>query len=513
LKNHSMQIKIRRFGALALLLLCILSFCGCGAAEEQTAEIKTLADLNGRSVVIQSGTAYAGLLRENEVLRDVEVLYAASNADAVTMLLSGKADAYVTDAPVAETLTEQYDHLAILEEPVDSVCYGFAFQKGDSRREEFSGVIRSMREDGSLEALREKWLGDDAADKTLPEQTWPGKNGSLDCQLFPGVEPICYPIGTDVTGFDVELILTIAEALDYHVTFTVNKLSETLPSLVAGYTDMVASAVTITEDRAALVDFTEPYMETTSVMLVRSGEIIERQGFLHSLYRVFVENEHWKDLLLGLVRTVLIAVMTIVTGLIFGTLLFLWGYTQHKAAKTVLGVVDWIMTMLPTSTLLLIMYYIVFAGKGTQAFWAAVAAFTVGFGFVVYGSISANIKAIPSGQSEAAYSMGYSRFKALRLILLPQALPNFLRDMESSLVTHVKDTSLAGLITVWDFQAVADVIRAETLDPFIMLALTAVIYMLLAWAGSVLVRRIRISQLFSEKTEEQIRERLKKGKI
>lgn len=510
--------KYRKFLCLSLLLLLIVGLMGCGGTKEPETPITSISDLNGKIAVMQTGTVYSALLKARDDLPDLEITYSLSQTDALAMLLGGKADAYVTDYAMARILTAKYDSLCILEESLDKADYGFAFRKEDPIQEEFSAVIREMKADGRLKALQDKWLGDDQSVKTLPEQDWPGLRGTLNCQVSPEVEPLCYPDGMEVTGLDVDLLLNIAKELDYHITFTTNRFYDMLPSLVARITDIVASALTITEERLETVDFTEPYLDASAVVVVRNGESSKSAGLLVSISasfnRVFVENDHWKDLLLGLVRTILITLISAVCGTVLGALLYLWEYSGSKLAERLLSSLSWILTMMPTSTFLMIMYYIIFAGKyGSAAFWAATTAFTILFGFSVFGALRSSIGSISAGQTDAAYSMGYSKYRMLRLILFPQAIPGFLSEMESTMIYHIRDTSLVGMITVLDIQQVADLIRAETLEPFFTLILTAVVYILLDWGGSSLVRSLRISKRLREKPEDKIRERIAKGKI
>jgi len=517
MSNTARKRKLKRAVVITLLVLLVFSLAGCGAKKEEIPVITTLDELNGHIAVMRKGAVYSALLTENSRLQDVESLYTLNNSDALAMLLAGKADAFLTDDALAQTLVNKYDGLRILDESLDEASYGFAFRKGDLLQEQFSEVIRRMKADGSLEAMAQKWLGSDESLKTVPEQDWPGTNGTLDCFVAPEMEPICYVQGTDVVGLDVDLLLACAKELDYHMTFTTHDFYDMLPSLMAGRTNIVASAITITEERAENVDFTEDYLNTSAVVLVRTGESSTKAGFLVSVIagfdRVFVQNDHWKDLLLGLGRTIALVLLTVAGGTLLGGLMFLWGYTQKRVARVILSASGWIMTMLPMSTWLMIVYYVVFSGRGRDAFAAAAAAFTVSFAFGVYGALRGSTEALPAGQTEAAYSMGYSRFRTLRRILLPQALPGFLADMEETVIYHIRDTSLVGMITVLDIQAVADLIRAETMDPFLSLAVTAVAYILLAWGASSLVRRLRLSSLFADKTEQRINERIKKGKL
>ncbi len=70
-----------------------------------------------------------------------------------------------------------------------------------------------------------------------------------------------------------------------------------------------------------------------------------------------------------------------------------------------------------------------------------------------YGAYEAEVHraallAIPPGQGEAAAALGLSRWQALRLVLLPQALRTALPAMTNDLISLLKDSSLVSVITV-----------------------------------------------------------------
>ena len=87
-------------------------------------------------------------------------------------------------------LVQEYDGLRILEETADSSCYAFGFAKGDPVAAEFSRVILQMKDNGQIRSIVEKWT--DGKGESVPEQTWPGKNGTLTCVVSPTIEPVCY---------------------------------------------------------------------------------------------------------------------------------------------------------------------------------------------------------------------------------------------------------------------------------------------------------------------------------
>ncbi len=75
-----------------------------------------------------------------------------------------------------------------------------------------------------------------------------------------------YPPFTDVedgqiVGFDIDLANEIAARLGYEVVYKVLLFDDIIPSLQAGKLSMAAPALTITEGRKLVIDFSDPYWE------------------------------------------------------------------------------------------------------------------------------------------------------------------------------------------------------------------------------------------------------------
>lgn len=75
--------------------------------------------------------------------------------------------------------------------------------------------------------------------------------------------------GEDV-GYDMDLLRGIAEANDLEFEVKDLPFDGILGSLAAGECDVVASAVTITEERAEQVDFSDPYFDADQSLLVKA---------------------------------------------------------------------------------------------------------------------------------------------------------------------------------------------------------------------------------------------------
>ncbi len=95
-----------------------------------------------------------------------------------------------------------------------------------------------------------------------------------------------------IVGFDVDMVNEICKRVNCKATFVTADFS-TLPQAVAGKQyDAGVSAFTITDERKQVVDFSDPYIANTEVVLVRSDEtrIKSRDDLSNTAYFVGVQN-------------------------------------------------------------------------------------------------------------------------------------------------------------------------------------------------------------------------------
>jgi polar amino acid transport system substrate-binding protein len=70
-------------------------------------------------------------------------------------------------------------------------------------------------------------------------------------------------------GFDIEAVNWIAEEMGFEVKHQPTDWAAIVPSLKAGKIDFIASGMSITPERQAQVDFTEPYWQVVQLLVVR----------------------------------------------------------------------------------------------------------------------------------------------------------------------------------------------------------------------------------------------------
>ncbi len=132
-------------------------------------------------------------------------------------------------------------------------------------------------------------------------------------------------------------------------------------------------------------------------------------------------------------------------------------------------------------TPLLVQLFIVFfalpqIGVKIDPFPAAVIAFSLNVGGYAAEIIRSAIQSIPKGQWEAAETIGFNYVGALRRIILPQATRVAVPPLSNTLISLVKDTSLASTILVTELFRTAQNVAAPTFEFFALYGTAAVYY-------------------------------------
>jgi polar amino acid transport system permease protein len=80
--------------------------------------------------------------------------------------------------------------------------------------------------------------------------------------------------------------------------------------------------------------------------------------------------------------------------------------------------------------------------------------------------VRAGIESIGHGQTEAAYALGLNRFRAFRLIILPQALRVVVPPLGSQFILLMLNSSVCSVISADELTAATQDIQARTFRPF-----------------------------------------------
>ena len=126
--------------------------------------------------------------------------------------------------------------------------------------------------------------------------------------------------------------------------------------------------------------------------------------------------------------------------------------------------------------LFLIYYALPEFGVTWDPFPSAVVAFSLNVGGYASEVVRAAILSVPRGQTEAALTIGMNYRTTMRRIVLPQASRVAVPPLSNTLISLVKDTSLASTIQVSEVMRKAAEIAGPTYQFFALYSLAAVYY-------------------------------------
>lgn len=417
----------------------------------------------------------------------------------VLALKSAKTDAVLINNAIATLAVNRDPGIAMFPQTLQDGTFGIAFAKDSPERDAWQKACDAIPEE-TKQAAWEKWTGSDESAKVLPEQDWPGSNGTVQAAVCDTLEPMSYAgEGGELKGFDLEMILLMARELDVHVEFVGMEFSAILPYVQSGKALMGAGSIIVTEERRQAVDFIE-YRPASFVLMVRavqtpSGEA-KTGGFFSSVAdsfeRTFLRESRWKLFLSGVGTTLLITVLSVLLGTALGFLVFMLCRNGNPVANTVTRFCVWLIQGMPVVVLLMILFYIIFGQVAISGTIVSVIGFTLIFGAAVYSMIRSGVGAVDGGQKEAAYALGYTDRKAFFRIVLPQALPHFLPAYKGEITALIKATAVVGYVAVQDLTKIGDIVRSRTYEAFFPLIAVAVIYFALAAILTLIVNRIAV---------------------
>ena len=109
-----------------------------------------------------------------------------------------------------------------------------------------------------------------------------------------------------------------------------------------------------------------------------------------------------------------------------------------------------------------------------------------------YGAeiIRGAVNAVPRGQLDAAVALNMPRFSRIRSIIVPQALPRIIPPLANLFIDILKNSALAGLVTVSDLTFQAQVQRESTLASGEVYGVVILMYFALAMVISLIMRFI-----------------------
>ena len=157
----------------------------------------------------------------------------------------------------------------------------------------------------------------------------------------------------------------------------------------------------------------------------------------------------------GMGTSIQIFLVTLIFSLPLGLLVAFGRMSKNRLLQAIVKVYISIMRGTPLMLQLMVVYfgpYYLFrikVGSGYRL-WATFIGFVINYAAYFAEIYRSGIQSMPVGQYEAAQILGYSRFQTFFKIILPQVIKRILPSVTNEVITLVKDTSLARIISVYE---------------------------------------------------------------
>ena len=205
-------------------------------------------------------------------------------------------------------------------------------------------------------------------------------------------------------------------------------------------------------------------------------------AWFDKLYETFIASGGYRFMLEGLGNTIIITLGALAIGVVIGSAVAIIKYfaEESKGLKPLDILCDVYTTVIrgiPITVLLLIFYLVILVSASDLT--VAILAFGINSGAYMAELIRSGINAVDKGQMEAGRSMGMSRTQTMQEVILPQAVRYILPAIGNELIALLKETSVAGYVTIVDLTRAGNLVRNNTYDAINPLLLVALIYLTL----------------------------------
>lgn len=477
---------------LFFLLMLLPVLLSCSAEQARGPEPESEADLAGLRVATLTGTIYDIELSQRD---DISLQLFNAAGDILQSLLNGIVDVVVDDEMIYNAQIRKEYGIKIAFKGEQEFPTAFMFRKDDADlAEACTAVQRRMVEDGSMQSLKDFWLTDRYAEVDSYTHIPDDASGTpLRVAACAATAPISFQVEQEWYGIEIDILRELAKQLHRPLEVKYYEPASGFMALKTGMADVMCGGVFITPERQEEYLFAEPYHHfRPAYYIIDPDAEAQKLGlipwFKKSIQKNLITENRWKYLTNGLLETLKISILAILLGSVLGIGLYAMTRSRRGWVRAIANGYNGFLAGIPELVLLLILFYVVFAGSGVPPDIVAVICFALFFASAASDIYSTSLDAIPHGQTEAGLALGFTRTQTFFNIVLPQAVRRGLPLFTGQCVSLIKGTSIVGYIAIHDLTRAGDLIRSRTFDALLPLLVVTIIYFLLVWLISALLK-------------------------
>ena len=223
---------------------------------------------------------------------------------------------------------------------------------------------------------------------------------------------------------------------------------------------------------------------------------------IEKFLEILIERGGYKEVVIGLQNTVIIAVAGLLIGIVIGTLIAtVRVLPKYKTLPKLLdGFCSFYVGLFrgtPMVVQLIVFYYVMLPIMGIKmsSVVVAITVFGLNSGAYISEIMRAGILSVDPGQMEGARSVGLSYAAAMTKIVIPQAIKNILPTLGNEFIALIKETSVVSFVGAKDLYLAFQSIGSGTYEymvPYLAMAIIYIVIVCLITLGiKVMERRLR----------------------
>ncbi len=173
----------------------------------------------------------------------------------------------------------------ILKDALADEEYAIGFRKADfALRDAVQQALVDLKKDGTVAEISQKWFNEDLSD--IPDSFTPSnskddslqkvkESGKLRMGLDDSFPPMGYDDDGEIVGFDIDLAGEVCKKLGVELELVPIVWAQNVQELNDNNIDCIWNGMSVSDDREAAMNLSEPYMKNRQVIVTLKGSGIE----------------------------------------------------------------------------------------------------------------------------------------------------------------------------------------------------------------------------------------------
>lgn len=191
-------------------------------------------------------------------------------------------------------------------------------------------------------------------------------------------------------------------------------------------------------------------------------------------------------LAIGALFTLGLTSLSMIIGVLIGLIISLGRMAKNIFIRAISSAYVDIMRGIPLLVLIIWFYYglSMLIDYSFSPLFAGIACLSLKYSGYLAETFRAGIQAIEKGQSEASFSLGFSKLQNLRRIVIPQALRIVIPPIGNSFVSMLQDSSMVMLVGIWELMKRGNSLANSTVKPFEIYTTVGIFYLIMTISAS-----------------------------